>query len=252
MNPEANVPDPPFQPVNWLICFVGAGLFWVMNALNKDGYSLNVAYPVHFQFNESAYIPTTALPRTVRVNVSGDGWDLLRLSWLPFRTEPVNYPVKNPMRASIINTSAMTEALAEQIKSLKVNYVVADTLEMNFDRRLTKIIRLVPDSSHIDLLPRFVVSSVINLTPATITIQGPARLVKGFSDTLLVKIPGRRIGANYDEELPVTAYRHPLVQRSSDKVFVSFEVGELLSPLPAEAKPANRQVRSLPGKAGLN
>lgn len=212
----------------------------MMNALNKEGYSLNVEYPVHFQFNELDYIPTTALPRTVQVNVSGDGWDLLRLSWLPFRTEPVNYEVSNPMRASIINTSAMTAALSGQVKSLKVNYVVADTLEMSFDHRITKTIRLIPDSTHIDLLPPFVVSSVINLTPATITLQGPARLLKGFSDTLLVKIPGRRIAANYDEELPLNTYRHPLVQRSSDKVFVSFEVGELLSPLPSATKATKR------------
>ena len=212
-----------------------------MNALNKEGYSLNVAYPVHFQFNEAAYIPTTVLPRTVRVNISGDGWNLLRVSWLPFRTEPVNYQVKNPMRASIINTAAMTAALSEQVKSLKVNYVVADTLEMSFDRRITKTIRLFPDSAHIDVLPRYVVSSFINLTPATITLQGPARLLRGFSDTMLVKIPGRKIGANYDEELPITAFRHPLIQRSSDKVFVSFEVGELLSPPPAaEPKNGNR------------
>lgn len=240
MNAEVNVPKQPFNPGKWLICFVGAGLFWIMNALNKEGYSLNVEYPVHFQFNDLEYIPTTTLPRTVRVNVSGDGWDLLRLSWLPFRTEPVNYEVNNPMRASIINTSAMTAALAEQVKSLKVNYVVADTLEINFDHRITKTIRLVPDSTHIDLLPRYVVSSVINLTPATLTVQGPARLLKGFSDTLLVKIPGRRVAANYDEELPITAYKHPLVQRSTDKVFVSFEVGELLSPLPSDTRKGNR------------
>jgi len=240
MSAEANVPSQPFHPGKWLICFVGAGLFWIMNALNKEGYSLNVEYPVHFQFNESAYIPTTTLPRTVQVNVSGDGWDLLRLSWLPFRTDPVNYQVKNPLKASIINTSAMTAALSDQVKELKVNYVVADTLEMSFDHRMTKTIRLIPDSTHIDLFPRYVVSSIINLTPSTITVQGPARLLRGFSDTMLVKIPGRRIAANYDEELPITAYRHPLVQRSSDKVFVSFEVGELLSPLPAESKTSNR------------
>jgi hypothetical protein len=230
MKPTPNVPKRAFQPSKWLICVVGASLFWLLNALNKEGYSVNVEYPIQFRFDDAQYIATTALPRTVRVNVSGDGWNLLRLSWLPFRTEPVSYDVRNPMQASIINTSAMTAALAEQIKSLRVNYVVADTLEMGFDRRITKTIRLIPDSSHIDLLPRYVVSSLINLTPATITVQGPARLLRGFSDTMLVKIPGKRIADNYDEELPLTAFRHPLVQRSSDKVFVSFEVAELLSP----------------------
>lgn len=230
MQPTQDELKRPFQISKWLICLLAAGLFWLLTALNKDGYSLNVEYPVRFSFNDSLYIPVTTLPRTVRVNVSGDGWNLLRLSWLPFRTEPVHYEVRNPMQASIINTSAMTAALAEQVKHLKINYVVADTLEMGFDRRITKTIHLVPDSTHIDLLPRYVVTSIINLNPSTITVYGPARLLRGFSDTLLVKIPGRRIADNYDEELPLTAFRHPLVQRSSDKVFVSFEVAELLSP----------------------
>lgn len=233
MKPDQDVSKRTFQISKWLVCLLGASLFWLLNALNKEGYSLNVEYPVTFSFDQSRFIPTTTLPRTVRVNVSGDGWNLLRLSWLPFRTEPVSYEVQNPLRASIINTSAMTAALAEQVKNLRINYVVADTLEMGFDRRETKTIRLVPDSSHIDLLPRYVVSSVINLTPSTITVEGPARLLRGFSDTMLVRIPGRRIADNYDEELPLTALRHPLVRRSSDNVFVSFEVAELLSPLPA-------------------
>lgn len=230
MKSDQNVSKRTFQLSKWLICLLGAGLFWLLNALNKDGYSINVEYPVQFSFDDARFVPTTALPRTVRVNVSGDGWNLLRLSWLPFRTEPVSYEVRNPMQASIINTSAMTAALSEQIKNLHVNYVVADTLEMGFDRRESKTIRLVADSTHIDLLPRYVVSSVINLTPSAITVEGPARLLRGFADTMVVKIPGRRIADNYDEELPLTAFRHPLVRRSSDKVFVSFEVAELLSP----------------------
>lgn len=232
MQHEPASAEPAFQMGKWLVCLLAAGLFWVMNALNRDGYSLNVNYPVKFQYNDSLFIPTTVLPRTVRVNVSGDGWGLLRLSWLPFRTNPVQYPVNNPMQAAIINTSAMTAALADQVKSLKVNYVVADTLEMGFDRRMTKSIRLIPDSTHINLLPRFVVSSFINMTPSTLVVEGPARLLRGFADTLVVRIPGRRIADNYDEELPLNAYKHPLVKRSHEKVFVSFEVAELLSPIP--------------------
>ena len=219
-----------FQPARVLLCLGAAALFWFLNALNKENYTLNVEYPIHFVYNEQAFVPTTPLPRTVRVNVSGDGWGLLRHSWLPFRVEPVDYVVQNPLRASVINTSSLTEALAEQIKKLHVNYVVADTLDMAFDRRMTKTIRLVADSTRINLAPRYAVSSVINLTPRTIEVEGPARLVRGLSDTMLVRIPRKRIVDNYDEELPLNHFRHPLLRFSADRVAVSFEVGELLSP----------------------
>lgn len=221
-----------FQPTKALLCIGIAALFWILNALNKPGYTLNVEYPIHFVYNDSLYVPTSPLPRTVMVNVSSDGWGLLRHSWLPFRVDPVDYEVKNPLQASIINTSSLAATLAEQVKKLQVNYVVADTLDMRFDKRMTKTIRLVADSLHINLAPRFIVSSVINLTPRTIQVEGPAHLVRGLPDTALVRIPRKRIADNYDEEVPLNQFRHPLLRTSADRVAVSFEVGELLSPLP--------------------
>ena len=219
-----------FQPTKALLCLGAAALFWLLSALNKPGYTLNVEYPVHFVYNDSLFIPTSPLPRTVQVNVSSDGWGLLRHSWLPFRVEPVNYVVNQPLKASVINTASVAAALAEHVKKLHVNYVVADTLDIHFERRLTKTIRLVADSLHINMAPRYVVSSVINLTPNTIQVEGPAKLVRGLPDTLLVKIPRKRISDNYDEEVSLNQLRHPLLHASADRVAVSFEVGELLSP----------------------
>ncbi len=235
----------PFQPTKALLCLGAAALFWFLSALNKTGYTLNVEYPIRFVYNDSLFVPIKPLPRTVRVNVSGDGWGLLRHSWLPFRVDPVDYTVANPLQASVINTSSLTAALAEHIKKLHVNYVVADTVEMGFDRRMTKTIQLIPDSLHIDLAPRYLVSSVINLTPHTIQVEGPARLVRGISDTLAVSIPGKRIADNYDNEVTLNHFRHPLLRVSTDRIAVSFEVGELLSPLPTPA-PAPVPVKPKP------
>jgi len=226
----------PFQPAKALLCLVAATLFWFLNALNKTGYTLNIEYPIRFIYNDSLFVPTKPLPRTVRVNVSGDGWGLLRHSWLPFRVDPIDYTVNNPLQASIINTSSLTAALAEHIKKLHVNYVVADTVEMGFDRRMTKTIHLIPDSLHINLAPRFVVSSIINLTPRTIQVEGPARLVRGLSDTVMVSIPGKRIADNYDNEVSLNHFQHPLLHISANRIAVSFEVGELLTPPSATTK----------------
>lgn len=220
-----------FQPTKALLCLVAAALFWLLSALNKPGYTINVEYPIRFVYNDSLFIPTTSLPRTVQVNVSGDGWGLLRHAWLPFRVEPVNYVVRQPLQASVINTASLAATLADHVKKLHINYVVADTLDIHFDRRMTKTIQLAADSLHLNLAPRFVVSSVINITPRTIQVEGPAKLVRGLPDTLLVKIPRKRISDNYDEEVTINQLRHPLLHVSADRVAVSFEVGELLSPI---------------------
>lgn len=222
-----------------MLCLVAAALFWLLNALNKTGYSLNIDYPIHFVYNDTAYVPVTPLPRTVRVNVSGDGWGLLRHSWLPFQADPVDYPVQQPLRASVINTSSLTAALEEHIKRLKVNYVVADTVDITFDRRVTKTIQLRVDSTNISLAPGYAVSSVINVTPGSVSVTGPQRLVRGLPDTLRLRIPRKRIADNYDDELPLTQFRHPQLQFSANRVLVSFEVGQLLS-IPASASATTR------------
>jgi hypothetical protein len=219
-----------FQPITLLGCVLAAALFWLLNALNKDGYSLNVNYPVRFLYNDSLYVPTSALPKTVMVNVSGSGWNLLGHSWLPFRTPSLEYVVRNPLKETVINTSAMTASLAEQVKNLRVNYVVADTLELGFEQRMVRTVRLLPDSLNINLAPRFVVTSLINIRPSIITVEGPRRLVEGIPAYLTIKIPGKRIADNYDEEIQVYNFRHPQLQASASRVSVSFEVGELLSP----------------------
>ena len=226
-------PPRPFLPAKALLCLGAAALFWFLNALNKNVYTLNVEYPVRFLYNDSLFVPTTPLPRTVTVNVSSDGWGLLRHSWLPFRVDPVDYVVSDPIQASVINTASLAATLAGQVKKLQVNYIVADTLEMGFDRRTTKTVRLVADSLHINLAPRYVVSSQINLTPRTIEVTGPDRLIRGLSDTVLVKIGRKRIASDYDEDVMLNQFRHPLLRVSTDRVAVSFEVGELLS-LPAK------------------
>ena len=227
ITPKSN---PSFQLSKFLLCVGAAAVFWLLNALNKPGYTLNVEYPIHFIYNDSLYVPISPLPRTVTVNVSSDGWGLLRHAWQPFHHEPIDYVVNNPLQASIINTASLTAALADQVKRLRINYVVADTLDMEFDRRLTKTVRLAVDSTHLDLTPPYVLSSIINITPRTIAVEGPAQLVRGLPDTAWIRIPRKRIVSNYDEELPINQFRHPLLHSSANKAAVSFEVGELLSP----------------------
>ncbi|GAA4470667.1 hypothetical protein GCM10023189_59750 [Nibrella saemangeumensis] len=214
---------------------LAAALFWMMNSLNRDYYSLNVEYPIRFIYDDSLYIPVSPLPQTITVNVSGVGWELLGHSLLPLQAKPVDYYVRNPLRASAINTSSLTAAFADQIKDVRVNYVLADTLEVAFDRRMIKSVRIIADSARIDMAPQFVITSVINITPSHIQVGGPERLVSGLPDTVRLQIPRKRISDNYDEEIPILAFQHPQLRTSTNRVFVSFEVAELLSPLPPTA-----------------
>jgi hypothetical protein len=213
-----------------LLCIVAATVFWLMNALNKDGYSLRVAYPLQVSYNDTLYTPTSPLPRRVMVNISGNGWKLLRKS-LSFTVSPLVYPISQPLTAKFLNTSSITDLMSEQVKDVKVNYVVADTLDLHFERKVTKTVRLKIDSLHIDLRRPFVISSLINLTPRTVTFEGPESVLNAFGDTLLVVVPERKIDTDYDAKIPLDYPKSAFVKASHEQAQVSFEVAVLQVPL---------------------
>ncbi|MCY7351566.1 MAG: hypothetical protein LH606_13020 [Cytophagaceae bacterium] len=212
------------------LCTLAAIVFWLMNALNKDGYTTRLSYPLRVIFNDSLYIPTSALPQQVRASLSGNGWQLLWTS-LSFTNRPVIYPIGMPLSTRFINTGTLTDRLTEQLKSVKVNYIIADTLDVAFEHRRTKTVVLRVDSLRIRVQRPFVVASVINVVPDRVTFEGPESVLRTLADTITIQIPANRVQADYDERLPLPYARHPMLKASTNQVSVSFEVAELLSSL---------------------
>jgi hypothetical protein len=216
----------------FLGCFLAASFFWLMNVLNKENYSIKLSYPLAIEYDNTAFVPVQPLPRRISVNVSGDGWNLLQKSWLNFNALPVIYKVLNPTKASFINSTTLTDQVTELFPDLKVNYVVADTFELSFERKIRKIIPIRIDSVGINMQRGYVVSSIINVSPSLISIDGPASLVQAYPDTLRISIPTPRIQNNFDETLPIPLPVSPLVEVSHRDVSISFEVAQFLNQLP--------------------
>jgi hypothetical protein len=211
-----------------VVCLLAATFFWLMNILNKREYSMSLQYPVQFIYNSNDYIPVQPLPQTVKVNVTGNGWKLLQKSWLSFNSSPVPYVVKNPLSATIVNSSALLDEIAESMPDLRVNHVVADTFELAFEQKVSKVIHVRVDSATIDLRNGYVISSFVNISPSIIMVEGAVSEVKTYPDTIWVKIPDTKIQNNYDESvrLPLAFNQH--VETSHSETFVSFEVARLL------------------------
>ncbi|WP_428657437.1 hypothetical protein [Runella sp.] len=234
-----------------LFSLVAATIIWLFNKLNKDGYILQIQYPINLTFNDSLYIPITPLPKSVTATLTGNGWTLLRKS-LPYTVSPVNYPITNPLATRSLNPAALTTIMHEQVKDVHITNVMVDINSLDFEERMIKTTVLKVDSVNLNLLPRFVVSSLINLRPATVTFNGPTSLVNDIADTILVRVPAQKIRGNYDEELPIRYPQSPLLKASTDRVFVSFEVAELFGnitptpPVVEEKKPQTQKPKAKP------
>ncbi len=209
------------------ICLLAAIIFWIMNALNKDGYSQKISFPLQFSYNDSLYIPTQPLPEKISVNVSGNGWNLLRKTFALDIT-PIKYSISKPLKTKLLNTGSLTDSLSEYIKDVKINYVVADRFELEFDRKISKNFTIKIDSSNISLKDRYVITSLINVNPRTITLVGPESVLEEMGTTILVKIPSKRLQENFDDEIKLSLPKNALIKANKDRVTVSFEVAELL------------------------
>jgi hypothetical protein len=221
-------PSPPKTDYKAIaICLLAAIIFWIMNALNKDGYSLRIPFPLQFSYNDSLYIPTQPLPEKISVNVSGNGWNLLRKVFA-VNVNPIKYSISKPLKTRMLNTGSLTDSVSEYIKDVKINYVVADRFELEFDRKVSKQFTIKVDSSNISLKDRYVITSLINVNPRIITLTGPESVLEEMGSTILVKVPSQRLQDNYDDEVKLLLPKNSLIKANKDRVAVSFEVAELL------------------------
>ena len=170
------------------ICLLAATIFWIMNALNKDGYSQKISFPLQFSYNDSLYTPTQPLPEKISVNVSGNGWNLLRKAFALDIT-PIKYLISKPLKTKLLNTGSLADSLSEYIKDVRINYVVADRFELEFDRKISKDFTVKVDSSNISLKDNYVITSLINVNPRTITLTGPESVLEEMGSSILVKVP---------------------------------------------------------------
>ncbi len=214
------------------LCFLGALLFWLMNALNKQGYSTRLAYPLQVAYDDSLYVPTSPLPRQIQANITGSGWDLL---WrmISLGNEPIRYSVINPLNTKFINTTSLTDLLSSRLQETQVNYIIADSLDISFERRVVKTVKLVADTSGVKLPNRFVISTMINVIPQTVTVEGPESAMKEIPSIIQVPIP-KKISGDFDEKIPIPLVSQANINATAQQVNISFEIAELLSPLPVK------------------
>jgi hypothetical protein len=205
------------------LCFLTAFVFWLLNSLNKAGYSTKINYPLEIKYNDSLYIATTPLPKQIAVSLSSTGWNLLKDN-LSLNVSPLVYEIVNPLIIKRLNNIFLMEALSSKLKSTKVNYIIGDTMTLSFEKKLTKTITLKVDSLGIDLQKNFVVSSLINLSPAKIIIE----VLKNCQDIFFIKIPTKNLATNFDDKVSIILPKNTYVKANTEKTLISFEVAELL------------------------
>lgn len=205
-----------------LIAFATATTFWFFNALNKN-YTTTLNYPVVFNYATDSLVSVKPLPENVELDVSGGGWNLLRrTSWLNPR--PLQIDLKKPAGMRYLQWMEVLPAIRDQIGDLTINRVLQDTLRLQIEPIVSKVVRVKLDSVDVQLKENFRLVSVIRIPTDTVILSGP----KSFIDTLASVYPLRLeesgISSNFNKNVPVQVPRPSLISASPAQVNVQFDV----------------------------
>ena len=219
-----------FDRANWKVvslCVLTAIVFWIFNAFNKN-YSTNVRFPLLFEFDGEKYAPAEHLPKSVNLNVSGNGWDLFRRH-LGVKVPPIIIPLERAKEIKKIVGSTLPPMLATQVGNLKINYVVTDTLYLQIDQRDAHRYKLVADISGITFREGYGRISPVVILPDSIELDGPQSRLHALDDSIVLVLNERNISENFRTEAEVEFPGSEYVKRDPPVVQVMFEVSKVVS-----------------------
>lgn len=219
-----------FDRTNWTalaLSVFAAAVFWLFTALNKT-YSTNLALGLQVQYDESRYAPAQLIPNKLQVNVQGIGWELLRKS-LGQKVPVVTLVLERPADVKRIAGNALEPQVVSQLGTMTLNYVVLDTLRLAIETKAARSFKLVADVSTINYRNGLGRISPVVVLPDSIHVEGPQSYVNALPDSLVIRVPVRRLGVHYRESLEVRFPNSEFIKRDPPVAEVMFEVGPVVA-----------------------
>ncbi|KEO72854.1 YbbR-like domain-containing protein [Anditalea andensis] len=211
------------------LCVLTATTFWVLNALNKDNYYTVVDYPIEFYYNQEEYMAVEELPNKVRIEINGNGWDLIR-KYFKVNVSPFVIELQNPPRQPIILTRNIQRELSDKLVPTQLTSILTDSLRLNIENIITRKVAVTIDTSSNTLARNIRLASPIKVDPASVTVRGPTSMVQRFGASFHVKLEDEKINRNYAKLIPITVPKElsPYLSLAEDNVLVEFDVVEFL------------------------
>ncbi len=220
-------------------CLFLSTLLWFTLELNKE-QSIEVKYPIEFQYNDSLFIPTTPLPEKIRIIIKGTGWQVLS-KYFGFSGNAVNYNIDNLLRSYVdyakggktfvLPASSQNQAkLRKSLEDVELQAIVADTLHLTFDRRIR---RTLPLSIYHEraLADNYQIEGDVTINPKYVVFEGPEKMVKSLADPFVLDIPDRNIDGKYENTVPITLpeSQAKLIVQDKSSARVSFGVAKYIT-----------------------
>ncbi len=207
------------------LCILAATTFWVLNALNKDNYNTIVDYPVQWEYDTSNFVAVQPLPKNIQIQISGNGWDLLR-KYFSLGGTPYPIPLKNPDEKNFLLTADIKRGLAEFITPTQLENVLGDTLRYQIDKIVTKNLVPILDSTGYSLDKNIVLDGKVRFNPAKLEITGPSSILEAYKGKFPVVLNETKINKNFSAKVSLELDKKlaALVKVNEKEIEVTFDV----------------------------
>lgn len=211
------------------LCFLAAATFWVLNALNKDNYTTVVDYPIEIIFDEKEYMAVDKLPSRIKIEINGNGWDLLR-KYFKINETSFLIEINNPSSKNYILTSEIRRSLAESLSPTGLVSMVSDTIKFQVDKIVTRKIKVVPDTTTNTLAKNHRLVGNIEVDPDMVNIKGPTSILQQLEGTLKIPLGEEKINKNFNKILPLEAPNSlkDYLSLDEESVHIRFDVTQML------------------------
>ncbi len=205
-----------------LLCFIGATVIWLFNALNKN-YTTDVSCPIAYEFDRTNLVVVKSPPPKININVSAGGWNLLRRTLL-FTRYPVKLELQNPASTHFILGSSLITSLSDQLTELTVNSVETDTLFYDIQTRKDKTLTGKINRKSFTLKDFYRVVGPITINPGEFKISGPEKMIDTLPNDFEISIDEDGIDKPFSDFIKLDYLNSKLVSFTPQEVHVSFNV----------------------------
>lgn len=217
-----------FHRRNWkavVLCIFTATVFWFFNALNKT-YTTNINFPLSFDYDNENFIPVGGLPQNVRLNVTGNGWELFKRS-TGVKLDPLEIPLERPGDVKKIVGSGLKFSFTNQLNGLEINHVLSDTIYLDLEPKAERWIKLAIDSIQYNIKKSYGLTSEVAVMPDSTLITGPKRIVEKIKEPVMLNIPQRNIDEYYMRDIQIEIPFQDVITLQPEAVSVMFNVEEM-------------------------
>lgn len=208
-----------------VLCILAATTFWILNALNKDNYNTIVDYPIQWEFDKESFIPVKPLPESIQIQISGNGWDLLR-KYFNLNEPPFSIILAEPSSRNFILTSELKRPLGEFITPTQLEGLLEDTIHFQIDKVITQSLTPVLDTAGYSLAKNIEIDGEASFLPKKVTLKGPSSILEAFDGKFPVQLNESKIDARFSKKVALTLNKNleDLIQVEQPEVEVSFEI----------------------------